>query len=319
MKLNRILTVASVSLLGCSGSPTTNMPPGSMPPGGELMPPAANQGLQLASPSFTLQPGEELFKCWYTTLPNDVEIAATKLQSQMTPGSHHFIVYTTSTAERPDGTFEDCSARQGAVSLANAPIWLYSTQDPTAELKMPDGVAMPLAAHQALYFDMHYINATTAPMTVQVKLNFDYATGTYQRAGAFVTYNTQIKIPAGGMQTVSGDCDVPSEANFFIMSTHSHKRTIGALAAKSVGGVMGDQIVKTTDWEHAGVSWFNAPTYLNFAAGEKLHYECTYKNDSSDVITVGESAAKNEMCMAIGYYFPAAGNAFCLNSLTLKN
>src|SRR3954464_8251797 len=103
---------------------------------------------------------------------------------------------------------------------------------------MPAGVAMPRAAPQPVYFDMHYINATTAPMTVQVKLNFDYATGTFQRAGAFVTYNTQIKIPPGGMQTVNGDCAPPADANFFVMSTHSHKRTLDAIAAKSMNGVM---------------------------------------------------------------------------------
>ena len=33
---------------------------------------------------------------------------------------------------------------------------------------------------------------------------------------------------------------------------------------------------------------------------------------------VGESAAKDEMCMAIGYYFPAASSTFCLNSVPLS-
>jgi hypothetical protein len=173
---------------------------------------------------------------------------------------------------------------------------------------------MPLAAHQPVYFDMHYINASPSPMTVQVKLDFDYAQGTFQSAGAFVTYNTQISIPAGGTQTVSGDCTVPDGASFFVLSTHSHKRTLEAIAAKTLNGTVGAPIVDTTDWEHAAVSRFSSDPFLTFAAGEKLHYQCSYKNDTTDTITVGESAAKNEMCMAVGYYFPSTSTAFCLNS-----
>jgi hypothetical protein len=109
---------------------------------------------------------------------------------------------------------------------------------------------------------------------------------------------------------VSGDCDVPADANFFLMSTHSHKRTTEALAARSDGMML----VDTTDWEHATISRWAAPQFLTFAAGEKLHYQCSYKNDSSNTITDGESAEKNEMCMAVGYYFPATSDTFCLNS-----
>jgi hypothetical protein len=35
-----------------------------------------------------------------------------------------------------------------------------------------------------------------------------------------------------------------------------------------------------------------------------------------NTITVGESAELNEMCMAVGYYFPATSQTFCLNSFT---
>lgn len=306
--MQRIRMVAMLGLATLSACSNTTMMPAD--PGA----PPNTQNVQLASPQFTLQPGEELFKCWYTTLPNDVDIQAVRMHSTMSPGSHHFIVYTTPTAERPDGTFEDCAARQGATSITSVPVWLYSTQDPEAELDMPDGVAMPLAAHQPVYFDMHYINATPSPMTVQVKLDFDYAQGNFQRAGAYVTYSTQISIPPMGTQTVSGDCSVPANASFFILSTHSHKRTVEAIAAKSVNGSVGATLVDTTDWEHASVSRYTSSPFLTFGANEKLHYQCSYKNDTASTITDGESASKNEMCMAVGYYFPSAGTSFCLNS-----
>jgi hypothetical protein len=310
-----ILITIPFLLTACSSG---TMMPGTGGGGGDPGTSGSQQSVHLESPEFTLNPGEELFKCFYTSVPIDAAINATKMRSQMSPGSHHFIVYTTTTAERPDGTFEDCSARQGATSITDAPVWLYATQDPQAEMAMPDGVAMPIAARQPLYFDMHYINATTNPMTVHVQLDFDYAQGDFQRAGAFVTYNTQISVPPMGTQTVHGDCTVPSDANFFILSTHSHKRTLDAIAAKNVNGTVGDPIVDTTDWEHAAVTRFPSNPFLQFAAGEKLHYECSYKNDTSMTITDGESAATNEMCMAVGYYFPATATSFCLNSTTLS-
>lgn len=304
MVTTRLLALGLLGAIGCSGSPKG----GGAPPGQTGAP------LQLSSPAFTLQPGEEVFKCWYTTADSSVDLAATRLHSTMTPGSHHFIVYTTATPQRPDGTFEDCGDKQGGPTIKDTPVWLYATQDPEHELTMPAGTALPLKAHQPLYFNMHYINATSAAMTVQVTLDVRSTTGAYQRAGAFITYNTQINIPAGGTQTVSGDCTPPAGANFFTMSTHSHKRTTDAMAARAVGGTPGEMLVHTTDWEHATVSDWGAPGYLTFAPGEQLHYQCSYRNDTSAAITVGESAAKNEMCMAVGYYFPATGDTFCLNS-----
>jgi copper type II ascorbate-dependent monooxygenase-like protein len=304
MKRALVFAVLGVVGVGCSKSGT-----GSTGGDGQQAP-----ALTLSSPTFTLHPGDEMFKCWYTTIASNVDLQAVRMHSTMSPGSHHFIVYTTQDPLRPDGTFEDCGDNQGGPSLQDTPVWLYATQDLDAELDMPTGTALPLKANQPLYFNMHYINATMADMTVHVSLDIDSANGTFQKVGAFVTYNTQISIPPNGQQMVSGDCDVPDGAQFFTMSTHSHKRTVEAIAGKEVGGVMSDVLVDTTDWSHAAISRWGAPSFLTFAPGEQLHYQCSYMNDTANTITVGESAEKNEMCMAVGYYFPAAGDTFCLNS-----
>jgi hypothetical protein len=298
MTQSRALALVLMAVAGCSHAPGGGG-------GGQ-----AGPSLTLASPSFTLKPGEEMFKCWYTTLATSTDIQAVRMHSKMSLGSHHFIVYTTKTPLRPDGTFEDCGNNQGGPSLQNTPVWLYATQDPEAELLMPSGTALPLVANQPLYFNMHYINATSADMVVNVSLDVDSAIGTYQKVGAYVTYNTQISIPPGGQQTVMGNCDVPAGAQFFTMSTHSHKRTVDAQATKSTG----EMLVHTTDWAHAAIGHWDAPSFLTFGPNDQLHYQCSYQNDTTNTITVGESAETNEMCMAVGYYFPAATDTFCLNS-----
>ncbi|HJZ85105.1 MAG TPA: hypothetical protein VKN99_08050 [Polyangia bacterium] len=308
------LLFALVSVLGCGQDGTQMPPPGNPPPNNP--PPPPQNGIQLASPAFTLNPGDEVFKCWFTSIASDTDIAAVKFSSEMTPGSHHFIVFTTAQAQRPDGTFEDCQG-VGGTGINDTPVWLYAAQDPHNELNMPAGVAMPLKAHQPLIFNMHYLNTTQSPMTVQVWVNLDYATGGYQKAGAFVTFNTMISIPPGGTQTVGGNCSVPAGIKFFTMSTHSHKRTTDAMAARYLNGQVGEVLVNTTDWEHATVSKWGDP-YLTLAPGEQIHYECSYRNTTTQTITVGESANTNEMCMAVGYYFPATANSFCLNSYSFQ-
>jgi hypothetical protein len=235
----------------------------------------------------------------------------------MTSGSHHMILYSTQQAAQPDGTFTDCGKEAGGSGLKTLRVWLYASQKPENEASMPPGVAMPLRARQPLMLNLHYLNAGTKPLTVRALVNAEYATGSFERAGAFITFNTQIKIPAQGSQTVSGRCKLPEGGKFFTMSTHSHRYTTAASVSLLQSGRVTKELVSTTDWEHPVIARWDAP-FLIPSDTEELQYSCTYKNDTDQIITVGESASENEMCMAVGYYFPATGSTFCLNSLTLK-
>jgi hypothetical protein len=48
------------------------------------------------------------------------------------------------------------------------------------------------------------------------------------------------------------------------------------------------------------------PDFLTVKSGDSFSYSCTYKNTLPTTLTFGETAASNEMCLAIGYFFPAA-------------
>jgi hypothetical protein len=63
--------------------------------------------------------------------------------------------------------------------------------------------------------------------------------------------------------------------------------------------------VHTTDWENPGTHTWQAPNFLTTKAGDTFTYSCSYQNPLNIAVTVGETAAKNEMCMAIGSFFPA--------------
>jgi hypothetical protein len=308
---------------------------------GDLSPAAANAGFYIETPNYdasdpnaqnlVVMPSQEIFLCYYVTLPNTAEVDIGGFQSWMSPGSsHHFIVYQLggtgpfAGTPQPDGTISQCRGAGGT--------WIYATSTPGSVIgmNMPSGVGLPFAAGTQLVLNMHFINPGTEVLYPKVKLNVLLASNVQEKAAVMVSFNTRINIPPAtqsgpGTQTVSGTCTPPAGAQFFAMSTHTHKHATAAVVNFLAGGGSSQEIVHTgvtqsypadqlqgsgTDWEHPGVGQWTAPNYLVVNSGDTFTYSCTYENNGSAPVTVGETAASNEMCMAVGYYFPA-GAARC--------
>lgn len=275
-------------------------------------PPAPGAGFQITTPDITIAAGDERTYCYYTTIDVDETVGVKRWSSTMTPGSHHLILYFTQTENEPEGTIsENCNITGGA-GLANPPIWTYSAQLPEAQNVMPEGVAMKVGARQPAIVQMHYFNATPEDLQAHVVINAEtYAAGeAYTPAGAFITFNTQIEVPPNGTASAQGACSVPDGAQFFTLSTHAHRRATLTEVRD------GDSLVfSSDDWEHPGTTDWAAPPHYSFS--EKLSYRCEYQNDLAQTVTTGDSADTDEMCMAIGYFFPSEKPVFCINSLTV--
>jgi hypothetical protein len=269
--------------------------------------------ITIETPSFVLQPGEEKFYCYHTTLPNAEPTGIHQMSSRMPPGSHHMIVYKMRTAKAPDGTLEECvDFGMGDGGLADIPIWLYAAQEPESDFTMPEGVGMAIGANQPVIVNMHYINQSDEPLTANVHVDLDaYAPGRkFTEAHSYITFNTEIDVAPGATGSAGGTCDVAPGSKFISMSTHSHKYTTSARVHD------GDRMVlETRDWAHATLERWPAP-HFTFESG-KLDYRCEYTNTTNERLTTGESAIANEMCMAVGVFFPATGDTFCLNSFTI--
>jgi hypothetical protein len=277
---------------------------------GELAPPA--QGFQIESPPIIVASASEETYCYYFTLPLEEAVGVKRWESVMTPGSHHLIVYFTEQANQPDGTVtKGCEGFGGGIS--NVPVWTYSTQTRHNVAEMPSGVGMHVKAQQHGYVQMHYLNPTLEDLEVVVKVNgetFDPGEE-YQRAAAFVTYHTGIQIPAGVGRTafVEGNCRVKSGIQFFALSTHAHKRAVNTAVSDGE-----DLVFESDDWEHPGIHvWDDGYTFSG-----SLHYRCDYVNDRDVTVTTGQSAESDEMCMAVGYFYPAQRPIFCINSLVVS-
>jgi hypothetical protein len=300
------LLLGSSLLVACGGGDGDDGNPGD-PDAGDQLP---ADSFRIVTSDISIAPGEERTDCFYTSVPVDRAVGVKRFSSTMTQGSHHMIVYALGTSSQPDGTIvRDCEVFGGA--SFSLPAWTYSAQNPVAETTMPDGVGIGLDAGQKIVIEMHYFNASPDPLTAHVELVGEYyAEGVeYQRAAAYVTYDTSIVIPAGVGETATagGECDVPAGARFLSMSTHAHKRA--TLTRVSDGGEM---IFESNDWEHPGAVKWDAEPFYQFSG--KLQYYCEYENDRETQVTEGSSADANEMCMASGFFFPADRARFCINN-----
>lgn len=328
-----LLAVAACGNGGPPGSggdddPTVDAGGGGGNPDAPIEPPA--RGFQVVSPPVEVMPGQEITYCYYFRTPNTETMAVNRWQSDMTPGSHHMIMYTSTNEIMPAGTItaEDCGI--GAGQSTSFPAWTYAAQTPQFDLQLPqtDGgspgkpLAMEIAPSTPAFFQMHYYNPSDNPLQVQVTLNA-YALDkgeAFTKTAVYVTYNSNIEIPPMAVNHVEpaaardASCTVPANSKFWMMSTHSHKQSVKTRVLDGASVVF-----ESTDWEHPGETiWDGTPgkDFYTFASG-KLTYECTYTNQGANAgrtIYDGDSAAINEMCMASGYYFPATGPKFCINN-----
>ncbi len=301
-------------------------------PGDDLAPPAAADGFQIATPdnAFNVQPNNEYYYCFYKTIPGNATINVGAFQSWMThEASHHFILFTG--AGGADGTIAGGSVTGGGLGCVPNGTWVYatSTSGEVIELKMPDHVGLPMSAGTTLIFNIHLINTGTTALSPKIKLNILYAKDVSAGvAGAMVSMNEGISVPAHGMADVTSTCTPPVGSKFFAYTTHVHRHggstTTGAYTDVNyyAGGISAGQktnIVHSTDWQAPDVGLWNAPNFLTVNKGDQFQNHCHFVNTDATPVFFGETAASGEMCMSIGYYFPVGAetngtsNPYCSN------
>jgi hypothetical protein len=177
---------------------------------------------------------------------------------------------------------------------------------------MPAGIGIGLAAGQQMVIEMHYLNASPQPLTAHVTLEGETyrADEEFTPASAFITYAQSIEIAPHGVGSFDGSCAVPEGAKFFTMSTHAHRRATLTRVTDD-----GEMLFESDDWESPGGRTWDAEPFYEF--GRSLDYHCEYQNDLGQTVRTGPSADTDEMCMAVGYFFPATEPVFCVDSYVI--
>lgn len=313
----RKLAFVLIAAAACGKSPSTG--DDTMQPDADNNGSAGAAAFEIKSTDILLPAGAEFTKCFYFHTPNTATVAVNKWVSDLTPGSHHMIMFLNPGGSQPaDGTIDDMCGIGGSGNLSSIPVWTFATQTPHLEVDLPgdDGAGKPLAqnipAHSAGYFQMHYLNASDTDEMVHVDLKaYALADGAaYTQTDAYITYNQDISIGPGATGvTVTASCPVPAGVKFWDLSTHSHKQSVDT---KVIDG--SSMLLDSTDWEHPATKTWTASPYYTFT-NPNLTWSCTYDNtgdNAGSTVVAGSSAKTNEMCMATGYFFPATGPKFLI-------
>jgi hypothetical protein len=267
---------------------------------------ATGAELQIETPLLTIQPGQELFRCYHAELPSAEAFPVARFESVMESGVE-LLVYRAANDAEPAGTLTPGGCTEGPGT------WVYDSGEPHTILDLPSDVAMPLAARQRLLMDLHFVDtgAAAAPARVTLKMRRSTAKAP-TAASALVSFNTQILIPSQGTLAVNGSCTPPPGAKFFAMTTRTHRFATSASITRTLAnGQPGEQLVLTADYAHPAHGSWPASPFLTFQPGERYAYACSYSNPTNAAITVGTSAVSNEICMTVSYYFPAGASGSC--------
>lgn len=248
----------------------------------------------IALPPFTVAPGQERYACQDFANPFGGDAAAIHaFASQMTPGSHHLLLFYKPGAT--DGALADCSGTE----FAPGP---YGSQRPDDALTYPDGVAAVIAPADGFRVQVHYLNASSAPLPVAVTIRLSRidAAAVRDRAAVLFFSNGAIDVPPGQSGVVvQKSCTLPFAVNLVQATGHMHQH--GRAFEATSGGV---SIFSSTAYSDVAPALFDPP--LPLAAGSVVTFACTYDNsDGSAPLRFGDSARTDEMCIFSAQFFPA--------------
>lgn len=269
---------------GSGGSASTGTTTGS---GG-----AAGETLTLTMTTFTIPPGGEVYRCQNFANPfGGVDVDISKFESHMTGGSHHLLLFY------KDGVVDGVDPKCDGLEFAATP---YSTQIPDDSLDFPAGVAALVPAKTGFRLQSHYLNTTDKPIEAHVEVTFHLAKpGTVKdHAGVLFVPEYKFAIQPNSTQVVNHTCNLPFDMNLLKAASHMHKHGTHFDAK-----IAGEKVFETATWDEPESAFF-APAKA-VKGGAKLDFNCTFVNNSGQILTFGESAETNEMCIFVASFYPA--------------
>lgn len=270
----------------------------------------------------TVAASYENTQCIVVPLGNTAPIHVGKIHNVLSGASHHMIVYKVADTT-PQLTPFDCHPFTDTVDPAKGST-LMVTQKKDDLLTLPSGVGYTLGANQMLRIEMHYINATAAPVTLTATSTMipiadaDY----HDEAGFLFIGDPDISIPPNASATVGPVFfqlpDTYAGAKFFAITGHEHQMgtnvQIRTAASKADPGA---PVYDVPGWSWSEPTTVVPATPFSIPAGGGFNFTCAWKNTSNKTVSFGESA-NDEMCFFWAYYYPSTGSKVCLHTDGVK-
>ncbi len=289
--MRRLLPVA-LAFAACSTNGTSGTP--------DMANQQQDNTLTYTLKPFTLQPGEEKIECYYVP-PDGKDKYFNQITVDMAAGSHHLVVFRVlDQMGMPAYGPQDCINGE-MPAFATLDGMLPGSQQPHTEYQFPDGVGMKITKDEGVWFQSHYINATTAAITTAVSWKISLVDqSTVPQLAGLIFYSDYQLMVTPGMSTAGMTCKAPFDMNLLTATGHMHKRGIDFLATGA-----GQTLFHTTDWSEPNGAIFPLPG-VALKKGDPIQFTCTYNNTSNNTYTFGNSAENNEMCIFPAIYYPSS-------------
>jgi hypothetical protein len=271
----------------------TNTPTGEAP----LSPAPPEGGQQLASSTYDLQPGEELYMCYQFYSPKDA-VAITKVESISMPGVHHMGIYQAFGRNEEDAPHECMTL----IKDTWLPVWGSGTGSP--ELTLPDGTGFVIQPQTQYILQLHLQNTTDGVLKIRggVNLTYNHDVTNVTPAGmyAFGTFRMTIP-PTTTDYQVPIDCQPGKLMNVFAVFPHMHKIGTKLEVTRAIPGSDPAPFYKIDPWVFGNQPM--DPLFATSNPGDQFHLVCHYNNPTANAVTYGESS-DNEMCFFVLFYYP---------------
>ena len=270
------------------------------------------ESFSLTLGGWTMEPGRETTRCIVVRLGNAERIWVPRIRTNLSKGSHHFVVYRSGATQERKEPF-NCTPFVETLSGATVPLFISQTREESLEL--PPGVAFELEANQMIRLEAHYLNYYTEPITTEATVTFDTLPADEPPVIAdFLFYGTT-SINLGPGETVTNPwrfMPVPAGLQVFAMTGHTHQYGTNVEVEYTAPGADAALVYPPEGvpfkWSEAPIAYFDQP--LDFDGSNGFNLRCSWTNTSDRTVGFGESA-NSEMCFFWAYYYPSQG--FLLN------
>ncbi len=283
-------------LVACTSSPSEAPLEPAPPPGGQ----------QLATSTYHLAAGQEVYMCYQFYSPNSIT-AITQVQSISEPGIHHLALFQAFGRNEPDAPHE-CDS---LIKETWQPVFVSGTG--SKDLALPDGTGFVIQPETQYILQLHLQNATDNAMDVRAGVNLAYApdASAVMPAGIFAAGREDLSIPPASTDySVTEECRSGRERHIFAVFPHMHKLGTEFDVSLTSGTGAPTPLYSVNPWKFGDQPVQMLDQVLE--ADDKLTVTCHWNNPGATAVTFGESS-DNEMCYFVTFYYPFDMLDGCIN------
>lgn len=239
---------------------------------------------------FSIDPGQERYLCFATTLDEDMVIGGYSSKAQ---AFVHHLVFVRPLAPEPDG-FSECNT---LFRMTWEP--LYITGAGAAKLEFPEDAGHKFTKGTQVLVQMHLLNTQEKKVEGTVEIDMHRSTAKNPRSvSAFALGSSDLSLPPNQKTEIQGRCEVKEKVEMIAAFPHMH--LLGTSMKVEAG--KSDDDLKTVftrdpyDFDDQHIE----PIKLTLEPGDIARVTCGYNNTRDETIEFGEST-NTEMCFFIGF------------------